>query len=211
MKKEEKIAALSSYLHELYPLTKVFLNGEEDYQFLIAVILSAQAQDKVVNQVTPVLFSRYRSLEELSKAEENDVLSIIRRVGLGPSKAHNIVSLAKELTSHYDCQLPNAREDLEKLPGVGHKTAGVFLGERKGGKYIPVDTHIKRICTRLGICREEDSADEVEKILERFYLKDDKMNFHREMILFGRNICLANGKRHCEKCPLAFCKDRKKE
>jgi endonuclease-3 len=211
MTRSERIKALSDYLHKLYPVTKVFLDGQEDYQFLIAVILSAQAQDRVVNQVTPVLFKRYPSLSSLAEAEEKDILAIIRRVGLGPSKAHNISLLAKTLVQDYQGILPEKREDLEKLPGVGHKTAGVFLGERRGASFIPVDTHVTRIATRLGIAPKKADAGEIETILEKNYQGSDHMNFHREMILFGRNICLASVGRKCQDCPLSFCSDRKEK
>jgi len=209
MKRQEKIDELREYLSSLYPTTKVFLEGKEDYQFLIAVILSAQSQDKNVNKVTPILFNKYPSLEALAKADLNDVVSIIRIVGLGNSKAKNIIALSQVLIDKYQGLIPSSREELETLPGVGHKTAGVFLAERRGEEFIPVDTHIMRISSRLGITKKNESPDKVEEVLENGFKGESMINFHRQMIFFGRNICLASTKRKCEECPFSFCKDRK--
>lgn len=208
MTKKEKIDNLSDFLNTLYPKTEAFLLGEEDYQFLIAVILSAQSQDKVVNKVTPVLFSKYPSLEALSKAETVDVEKIIHVVGLGNSKSKNIVELSKILLSRYDGQIPSSRKELMTLPGVGYKTAGVFLAERRKEEYIPVDTHILRITSRLGICKKGEDPSKVEDVLEKNYTKPNMINFHRQLILFGRNICLAGNQRKCEMCSLEYCKER---
>ncbi len=210
MTKKEKVLSLKSYVSSLYPKTEAFLLGKEDYQFLIAVILSAQSTDKNVNKVTPVLFDRYKTLKELSEADENEVLGIIRPVGLGKTKSHNIVELCKTLIDKYKGEIPNSRKELESLPGVGHKTAGVFLAERRKEEYIPVDTHISRISYRLGLCKKDEDPSKIEDILEKNYLGEDMINFHRQLILFGRNICLANNKRRCDLCSLNFCKERKK-
>jgi endonuclease-3 len=211
MTKKEKEKALEDFLYSLYPQTETFLKADCEYRFLIAVILSAQAQDRVVNQVTPVLFKKYRTLDDLAAAQEKDVLSIIRSVGLGPSKAKNIVALAKTLKCDYRSQVPHDREVLKTLPGVGHKTAGVFLGEIDHCQVIPVDTHISRIACRLGLAEEGSEPGKIEAILEKNFQGTDMMNFHREMILFGRNICLASAKRKCCLCPLSFCRQRLKD
>jgi len=208
MTKKNKIAELSDFLNILYPTTETFLLGKEDYQFLIAVILSAQSQDKVVNKVTPILFDRYPSLEALSEADVTEVEKIIHIVGLGNSKSKNIVKLAKILSSEYKGQLPLSRKGLMNLPGVGYKTAGVFLAERYNKEFIPVDTHILRITSRLGICRKGESPFKVEEVLEKNYSKTNMINFHRQLILFGRNICLAGRQRKCENCSLNFCRER---
>lgn len=208
MTKDQKEKELVEFLSALYPQTEVFLHSTSEWTFLIAVILSAQAQDKVVNQVTPVLFRKYPDLKSLSEAGYDDVLSIIARVGLGPSKAKNIIALARILINDYKGQVPHDREELIKLPGVGWKTAGVFLGEIDGASVIPVDTHIKRISVRLGLANGKDEPDKIEKILEKHFPGKDMMNFHRQMILFGRNICLASEKRRCDTCPLEFCNKR---
>ncbi|MFA6796528.1 MAG: endonuclease III [Bacilli bacterium] len=209
MTRKEKVEFLTKYLNDLYPETVCFLHGEKDYEFLIAVLLSAQATDLSVNAVTPVLFNRYKTLSSLAEASADEVYKIIKSVGLGASKSKNIVNLAKKLISDFDGKVPNDRKSLESLPGVGHKTAAVFLAEKRGGAYIPVDTHIKRVSTRLGIARKNESTDKIEAILEKEYKGNNHINFHRQIILFGRNICMANAKRKCEICKLYFCKDRK--
>lgn len=211
MKREEKILELKNYLSTLYPSTEVFLHAGNDFQFLVSVILSAQAMDRVVNSVTPSLFKAYPDIPSMAEASYEDVLSKIRRVGLGPSKAKNVIALAKVLHGSYGDKIPLERSVLESLPGIGHKTSGVFLAERHGARYIPVDTHIERITKRLGIVPLSSSPDRIETVLEKYYPGEDAINFHRQMILFGRNVCLASSARKCGTCPLAFCKDRKKD
>jgi len=209
MTRAEKVKRLEQYLSEIYPKTECFLDGQKDYEFLIAVLLSAQATDKSVNAVTPILFSKYKDLQSLAGADPKDIYSVIKSVGLGSSKSKNIVNLAQKLIADYDGHVPNLRGELEKLPGVGHKTAAVFLAEKRGGKFIPVDTHIKRVTRRLGISSMNDSADKIEEKLEKSYDGNNHINFHRQIILFGRNICMANNKRRCDLCKLYFCKARK--
>lgn len=208
MTTKQKIVEIKSFLDKLYPTTETFLKASNDFQFLVCVILSAQAQDKVVNKVTPKLFEKYISIKDLSLANYEDVLKIIYLVGLGPSKAKNIINLAKKLVLDYQCKVPYDLKELETLPGVGHKTATVFLAEKNNGKYIPVDTHIFRICTRLGIVKKDSTPLKLQSVLEKNYTGVDYINFHRQLILFGRNICLANKKRKCQLCPFSFCKDR---
>lgn len=208
MTRKEKVKILSQYLDDLYPVTECFLNSQNDYEFLIAVLLSAQATDQSVNSVTPNLFKRYPDLESLASADPSDIYELIKSVGLGKSKSKNIVNLSKMLVEKFNKQVPVERAQLESLPGVGHKTAAVFLAEKKSGPFIPVDTHIKRVSTRLGIAKKTDSADKIEDILEKSYQGDNHINFHRQIILFGRNMCMANKKRKCQECKLFFCKDR---
>ncbi len=209
MKRIEKVELLSSYLNTIYPSTECFLSHKDEFSFLVAIILSAQAQDKVVNKVTPVLFERYPTILSLAKAKQEDVLNIIKIVGLGNSKSKNIIELADVIHYQYQDKIPHVRNILETLPGVGHKTAGVFLGEIDNQEVIPVDTHILRICYRLGISKKDIDPSKLEELLEKEYKHPNKINFHRQMILFGRNICIASSKRKCEECPLNFCRDRK--
>lgn len=210
MTKKQKIAELKSFLDKLYPKTECFLHSDTEYGFLIAVILSAQAQDRIVNSVTPLLFKRYKSLVELSTATKEDVLNIIRPVGLGPTKAANIVLLAQTLVKKYNSSVPHDMESLESLPGVGHKTASVFLGEKLNAHVIPVDTHVMRVCQRLSIVSNKDTPKKIQNILEKNFIGEDHMNFHRQIISFGRNICIAGEKRKCQLCSLS-CKNRKKD
>lgn len=209
MTKKEKIEIIDSELKSLYPNPERFLIAGDEFQFLIAVILSAQAQDKVVNVYTPYLFSKYPNPLSLYKADYEDVLSIIAPIGLGQSKAKNIIALAKELVNKYDGKIVHDYKTLQSLPGVGSKTAAVFLGEIDHLPYIPVDTHISRIAYRLGLAGKKDSPLKTERMLEKYYKGDEHIEFHRRLILFGRNICLSSNKRKCEICPFNFCKERK--
>ena len=208
MTKKEKILELKTFLNKLYPTTKVFLNSSNEFEFLVSVILSSQAQDKVVNQITPVLFNKYKTVEDYSKANYDEMLDIIKKVGLGPSKTKNIISLSKKLILDYQGKIPHEISKLKLLPGVGQKTASVFLGEIDNKEYIPVDTHILRICKRLNIVSDKYDANKTQVVLEKNYPYKDCINFHRQMILFGRNICLASNLRKCYQCELSCCKSR---
>ncbi len=208
MTKKEKILELKTFLDKLYPTTKVFLNSSNEFEFLVSVILSSQAQDKVVNQITPILFNKYKTVEDYSKANYDEMLDIIKKVGLGPSKTKNIISLSKKLILDYQGKIPHEISKLKSLPGVGQKTASVFLGEIDNKEYIPVDTHILRICKRLNIVSDKYDANKTQVVLEKNYPYKDCINFHRQMILFGRNICLASNLRKCDQCELSCCKSR---
>ena len=208
MTKKEKILELKTFLNKLYPTTKVFLNSSNEFEFLVSVILSSQAQDKVVNQITPILFNKYKTVEDYSKANYDEMLDIIKKVGLGPSKTKNIISLSKKLILDYQGKIPHEISKLKSLPGVGQKTASVFLGEIDNKEYIPVDTHILRICKRLNIVSDKYDANKTQVVLEKNYPYKDCINFHRQMILFGRNICLASNLRKCDQCELSCCKSR---
>jgi len=205
---KDKLVLIKKELNVLYPTTKVFLNSNNEFQFLIAVLLSSQAKDIVVNKVTVNLFNKYNDIKSLSKADLNDVYNIIKSVGLGQTKAKNIINLSKIIHQTYHDKIPHDLETLKTLPGVGHKVATVFLAEIDNEKYIPVDTHILRICYRLGISSKNLSAYKLQLKLEKYYPYEDYINFHRQMILFGRNICLSGKNKKCNDCPLyAICRE----
>ena len=210
MTKRERIRILKAFLDKEFPETHCFLHHNKEYELLIAVLLSAQARDEVVNSVTPVLFSKYPSLEELMNARYEDVLKIIKPVGLGPAKARNIISLATDLVTKFNGEVPTSREDLTSLSGVGEKTASVVRGELFNKKQIPCDTHVKRVAYRLKLASKTDDPSKIEAMFLKNFEGDDHINFHRQMILFGRNICIANNKRRCEVCPLD-CRERLRE
>lgn len=190
-------------LDALYPETHTFLNFEEDWQLLIAVILSAQATDTSVNQATRVLFAEYPTLKELSEAKKEDILPIIRPVGLGNSKADYILKTAKILLEEYGGEIPRDRKALENLPGVGFKTSGVVLAELYDYPYLPVDTHVYRVSHRLALVSSRiDTPDKTEKRLEELF-KDSPhlIHRHRQLILLGRNLCTAQHPK-CSSCPM---------
>ena len=138
------------YLDEIIVNPKCELNYNKDYELLIAVMLSAQTTDKRVNEVTKVLFDRYDNLEKLSKANINDIINIIKSIGTFNKKASNVIEISKSLLNDYKGVVPNNREYLESLPGVGRKTTNVVLSELFDEPFIAVDTHIKRVSYRLG-------------------------------------------------------------
>ena len=186
MTNKEKLYNLKEYLDTLYPNTKCFLNHQNDYQLLFAVIMSAQSQDRVVNSVTPTLFTKYPSLESLANADLNSVIDIIKIVGLAPTKAKNIIKSAQILIERFNGIVPKDREDLMSLPGVGYKTASVVRGELFNLNEFPVDTHVNRVMLRLNIASKNDSPKDLEQKLVKLYSGDNMIHFHRQVITFGR-------------------------
>lgn len=176
----------------------------KDYELLIATILSAQSTDKRVNIVTKKLFSKY-DLDGLSKADLNDIESIIKSVGTYKRKAMYIKEVAKRLMNDYNGVVPNNREYLESLPGVGRKTANVVLSNIYNVPAFAVDTHVYRVSKRLGICSDSDDVFATEKKLMNCFPKDKWNRLHHQLVLFGRYYCTSK-KPQCMGCPfLNFC------
>jgi endonuclease-3 len=174
------------------------LNYNKDYELLIAIVLSAQCTDKRVNEVTRVLFDKY-DIYSLAKASISDIKSIIKPCGMSDKKSQFVKDIAVSLVNNYDGKVPNNREYLESLSGVGHKTCNVFLAEYYHENTIAVDTHVKRVATRLNLVKNSDSVLQVEKKLERKVPKDKWSRFHLQMVLFGRYTCKAI-KPNCDNC-----------
>ncbi len=174
------------------------LNYNKDYELLIAIVLSAQCTDKRVNEVTKVLFDKY-DIYSLAKASISDIKRIIKPCGMSDKKSQFVKEIAVSLVNNYNGCVPNNREYLESLPGVGHKTCNVFLAEYYHENTIAVDTHVKRVSTRLNLVKESDSVLQVEKKLERLVPKDKWSRFHLQMVLFGRYTCKAV-KPCCDNC-----------
>lgn len=205
-----KIEQIFSFLDVKFPDAKCELNYRKDYELLIAVMLSAQTTDKAVNKVTEVLFDRYPSLEELSKAEINDVEKIIHSVGLSKTKAVNVVSIANELITRFNSIVPSSREELMSLNGVGRKTANVVRIEYFKIPEIPVDTHVERVSKRLTLAKDTDSTLDVELKLKRKLPKERLIKAHHQLIFFGRYMCKSQSP-ICEDCPFKdFCRYQKK-
>lgn len=197
------------YLEELIVDPKCELNYNKDYELLIAVMLSAQTTDKRVNQVTTVLFNKYDSLYKLSKADVNDVIDIIRSIGTFNKKALNIIEISKSLIENYNGIVPNNREYLESLPGVGRKTTNVVLSELFNEQCIAVDTHIKRVSIRLGLAKKNDDVLTIEKKLSRNLKNYNARKVHHQLLLFGRYYCKAKNPK-CKNCKLSnICKEKK--
>ncbi len=201
---------LLDYLDYLFPNPKCELIYQKDYQLLMAVVLSAQSTDKRVNSVTPIIFSKYPTLEDLKKANLSDLEKIIRPVGSFRKKAAFLKGIATRLVDEFDGVVPIDREVLESFPGVGRKTVNVFLGEFYGVPAIAVDTHVERVSKRLKLAYLNDSVLDVERKLMKKVPKDRWAKFHLQMVLFGRYYCKAV-KPLCKDCPLKeFCREKKK-
>ena len=177
---------------------KCELNYNRDYELVIATVLSAQCTDKRVNEVTSVLFGTY-DIYGLASADKKDIERIIRSCGSYTKKSGYIIEIAKPLINNYNGIVPNDREYLESLPGVGRKTANVVLSNLFDVPCIAVDTHVERVSKRLKIARKNDSVLLVEKKLMKLIPKDLWSRSHHQLVLFGRYICKARGP-ECDKC-----------
>lgn len=173
------------------------LNYRNDYELLIAIILSAQCTDKRVNIITPALFEKYPSVHKLAVANLDEVKELLKSCSFFNNKSQNIIKMAQSVVSQYNGEIPHNQKELMKLAGVGNKTANVFMIEFEGANLMAVDTHVFRVSHRLGLSYEKTvektEADLVKK------LKDDLHIFHQAMVLFGRYTCKAV-KPECEKC-----------
>lgn len=195
------------YLDELIPDPKCPLNFNKDYELLIAVVLSAQTKDDTVNKVTNVLFSKY-DINSLAAAKESDIVDILRPCGNMNKKSTYVISICKYLLKDWNGVVPNNREYLEKLPGVGHKTANVILATLYNEPTFAVDTHIERVAKRLKIAPKNASILEVENRLMKFFKKDTWSKRHLQLLLFGRYTCKSQNP-DCNNCPLKkYCKNK---
>mgnify|MGYP006070170769 FL=1 len=188
------------YLDELIPNPKCELNYTKDYELLLATMLSAQTTDRRVNMVTSVLFKEYNSLAKLREAKVEDLIEIIRPIGTFNKKANNIIEIAKRLESVGDI-VPNNREFLESLPGVGRKTANVVLSNIYNIACIAVDTHVHRVSIRLGIANKNDDVLKTEMKLTKKFKNYDLCRLHHQLVLFGRYYCKASNP-SCDTCKL---------
>lgn len=206
MKDRDKIW---NYLDKLYPNPKCELNYNCDYELLIAVMLSAQTTDKRVNKVTSILFERYPSIRKLSEASVSDIADIIREIGTYKRKSMYVHEITKKLVDDNYDYIPNDRKYIESLPGVGHKSANVFLANIYNEPTIAVDTHVARISKRLGMANDKDDVMVIEKKLERIIPKDRWSKTHHQLVLFGRYHCKAINPL-CDECSLRdICKYKK--
>ena len=190
-----------NYLDELYPNAYCELNYTKDYELLIAIVLSAQTTDKRVNKVTPILFSKYNTLEQLAASPIEDIENIIREIGTFKKKSIFIKEIAKSLVEDHNGRVPNDRKYLETLPGVGRKTTNVFLAEYYKVPAIAVDTHVERVSKRLKLCKQNATVKEVENSLMKKIPKERWIKTHHQFIFFGRYHCKAI-KPDCENCKL---------
>ena len=198
---------LFSYLDEKYPDAHCELRYTKDYELLIAVMLSAQTTDKSVNQATAILFSKYKTIEELAKADVGDVAFIIRHLGMYQNKARHVVEIAKILVEKYDGKVPNNPEALLAMPGVGNKTKNCVLAELYNEPLLAIDTHMQRVGKRLGIANENDSVEKIEQKYMAILPKERVVKTNHQIIWFGRYFCKALSP-DCANCKLKeFCKN----
>jgi endonuclease III len=195
---------------EMFPDAHCELTHSNPFELVIAVALSAQCTDVLVNKVTKKLFEKYKAPEDYLRVPLEELQNDIRSIGLFRNKAKNIQSLCRLLLDEYDGEVPNDRDELTKLPGVGRKTANVVVSVAFNIPAIAVDTHVERVSKRLGICRWKDSVLEVEKTLMKKVPKEEWSVTHHRLIFFGRYHCKAQNPQ-CPSCPLLeLCREGKK-
>jgi len=192
MNKKERVAFVAETLERLYPETPVPLDHTDPYTLLIAVLLSAQCTDERVNKITPTLFGRARTPQEMVTLSVEEIREIIKPCGLSPFKSKAIHGLSEILIEKYEGEVPQSFEELEAQPGVGHKTASVVMSQAFGVPAFPVDTHIHRLATRWKLTNGKN-VEQTEKDLKRLFPKETWNKLHLQIIFFGREYCPARG------------------
>lgn len=207
MTKKEKAAFVSATLAELYPRTTIPLDHEDPYTLLVAVVLSAQCTDKKVNEITPLLFAKARTPQQMVKLSVQQIEDIIRPCGLAPAKAKGIHGLSKIILEKHGGNVPHTITELEALPSVGHKTASVVMVQAFGVPAFPVDTHIHRLAWRWTLSTGK-SVEHTEADLKRLFPREEWAGLHLRIIYFGREHCPAKG-HDPRKCPICAVVGRK--
>ena len=192
MKLKEKVDFLINKLEEIYPNLDIPLEHKDEYTLLIAVLMSAQATDKKVNEITPILFSRADNPFDMVKMTIDEIRNIIKPVGLSPTKSKGIWNLSKILIDKYDGNVPEDIDKLEELPSVGHKTASVVMSQAFGHPSFPVDTHIHRLMFRWGLSTGKN-VQKTELDAKRLFPKSKWNELHLRIIFYGREFCPARG------------------
>jgi endonuclease-3 len=200
MTKKEKALFIQEKLEQLFPETPIPLDHYSPYTLLIAVLLSAQCTDERVNQITPQLFARADTPQDMIKLSVEEIREIIKPCGLSPAKSKAIAGLSHIILDEHNGQVPESFEELEKLPGVGHKTASVVMSQAFGHPAFPVDTHIHRLGTRWKLTNGKN-VEQTEKDLKKLFPKDTWNKLHLQIIFFGRKYCPARG-HNPETCPI---------
>jgi endonuclease-3 len=192
MLKKQRAQHLLRRLEELYPETPIPLDHTSPYTLLVAVLLSAQCTDIRVNQVTPALFALADTPQEMMRIPVEDIRAIIRPCGLSPTKSAAISNLSRILVEQHHAQVPKSFEELEKLPGVGHKTASVVMAQAFGIPAFPVDTHIYRLAKRWKLTLGNNVV-RTERDLKKLFPQDSWNKLHLQIIFYGREHCTARG------------------
>ncbi len=205
MLKQERAEFIINRLETLYPNTPVPLNNNNNFELLIAVLLSAQCTDERVNKVTPSLFAIANNPFEMQKVDIDSIYNIIRPCGLAPQKSKAISNLSKILVEKFNGEVPDDMYELEKLPGVGHKTASVVVSQCFGHPAFPVDTHIHRLAQRWGLTKGKN-VKVTEKDLKKIFPSEKWNKLHLQIIFYGREFCSAWGCNGtvCEICKTCY-------
>lgn len=210
MLKTDRAQYVARRLKELYPDPPIPLDHSDEFTLLVAVVLSAQCTDKKVNEVTPALFKKAPDPASMAALPIPRVQKLIQALGLAPQKAKALVGLSKQLMRDHDGKVPQTFEELESLPGVGHKTASVVMSQAFGHPAFPVDTHIHRLAQRWGLSKGE-SVVQTERDLKKLFPEDSWNHLHLQIIFYGREHCTARGcdGTQCEIC--RHCYPRRKK
>lgn len=200
MTKQEKANEIHEILDKLYPTTPIPLDHKDPYTLLVAVLLSAQCTDVRVNQVTPHLFAKAGNPTDMAALDVDEIKAIIRPCGLSPRKSKAISELSNIIITEHDGVVPQSFEELERLPGVGHKTASVVMAQAFGYPAMPVDTHIHRLAYRWALSTGKNVV-KTEADLKKIFPKGSWNKLHLQIIFFGREYCPARGHDPHE-CPI---------
>ena len=190
MKRSDKAQQVSKILNRIYRRVPIPLNHKNKFELVVAVLLSAQCTDERVNQVTPTLFKKANSAIKMTKVPKKTIYNIIRPCGLAPQKSKAIFELSRILVKKFKGNVPESFEELEKLPGVGHKTASVVMSQGFGHPAFPVDTHIHRLAQRWGLTNGKNVV-QTEKDLKYLFPKKSWNKLHLQIIFYGREFCQA--------------------
>jgi len=200
MTRAEKAKRIGTILDRLFPQPDIPLQHRDPFTLLVAVVLSAQTTDAQVNRVTPALFRRAPSAAAMTRLPEHEILKLIRSCGLAPGKARNLKRLAQMLVDEHGGNVPRDIDELEKLPGVGHKTASVVMAQAFGEPAFPVDTHIHRLAKRWGLSKAKN-VKQTEADLKKLFPRDEWGKRHLQLIYFGRQYCPARN-HDASACPI---------
>ena len=202
MKRTEKAQAVYKILNRIYKKVPIPLRHKNKFELVVAVLLSAQCTDERVNKVTPILFKKANTAKKMIKIPKNTIYKIIRPCGLAPQKSKAIFELSRILVKQFNGKVPESFEELEKLPGVGHKTASVVMSQGFGHPAFPVDTHIHRLAQRWGLTNGKNVT-QTENDLKKLFPKNSWNKLHLQIIFYGREYCQA---RSCYGIECQICK-----
>jgi endonuclease-3 len=203
VRKQERAEIVQERLADLYPDVPIPLDHRDEFTLLVAVLLSAQCTDKKVNEITPALFEAADTPQVMWDLGESAILKIIRPLGLSKQKAKSIAKLSQIIVEKHDGQVPESFEQLEELPGVGHKTASVVMSQAFGHPAFPVDTHIHRLAQRWGLTNGKNVV-RTEADLKKLFAESSWNRLHLQIIFYGRESCTARG---CDGTKCGICRE----